>query len=106
MARTKVTTLVRVRQGKNHIEFDYDKESNKLSIELRTGKEGEPVLIVPLKGEAVNALRDLLEVQYSPKLATKLPPGTYRKGEEPPKDDTLSEEELARGAEEPIAGMA
>lgn len=105
MSRTKVTNLVRVRQGKHLVEFDYDTENSKLTIEIQTG---EGTAKVSLGGETIDALRTLLmsnAVVSTGKLATKLPEGTTREGDKPPADGQLTERELAEGAEHPIEGM-
>lgn len=109
MARTKVSKLIRVKQGKSTIEFELGEE--KLDITLFKQGSGQAPSSIGINKEAILVLRELLgasqipQLVKEPKLATKLPPGTTR---DPPDatEEELTEARLREGGEHPISGMA
>lgn len=83
MSKAKVSSLVRIHQGNNIVEFEL--LGDRLTIELRQthreeGKVAEPSRKVTIGKDAVNVLREMLGPGMvgggSTKLATKLPPDT------------------------------
>ena len=80
MARAKVSRLIRVRQGRNYIEFELDEDTGKLIIYITTPGDTTPKVKASLNVEAVNVLRAMLEDGGAKpaKLATELPAGTTR----------------------------
>lgn len=80
MAKTKVSKLIRVRAGRNTVEFDLG-EDGRLTIETSVrGGAGTKVIIGE---EAVNVLRDMLGLQKAvvARLATSLSPHARRDSE-------------------------
>ncbi len=81
MSRTKVSNLVRVKQGKSTIEFEL--KDDKLTVALWREEDTRSLSTVTINAEAVNVLREMLGLQKAgvalalePKLATALPPGS------------------------------
>ena len=108
MAKSRVSSLVRVRQGKNYIEFELDEDTGKLVIYIITPGDVTPKVKASLNIEAVNVLRELLglrkfvvptseELHGEPKLATELPPDTHRADEHESPDLSGSQSDEAVG---------
>ena len=107
MAKSRVSSLVRVRQGKNYIEFELDEDTGKLVIYIITPGDVTPKVKASLNIEAVNVLRELLglkkakleitEPMKEPKLATELPPDTHRADEHESPDLSGSQSDEAVG---------
>ena len=107
MAKSRVSSLVRVRQGKNYIEFELDEDTGKLVIYIITPGDVTPKVKASLNIEAVNVLRGLLglkkakleiiEHMKEPKLATELPPDTHRADEHESPDLSGSQSDEAVG---------
>ena len=98
MARTKVSKLIRVRQGKSTVELELIE--SKLTISLVKQGSGQTPATITINKEAVDVLRELLgELERKPtKLATELPAGTTHEQQEVPAD--------ADGGPDFKAGMA
>lgn len=74
MAKTKVSKLIRVKQGRSTIEFEL--EDTKLTINLFKQGSGVPPNKITIQEEAIEVLRAMLGGPMLPlaKLATRLPP--------------------------------
>ena len=96
MAETKVSNLIRVRQGKSTVEFEL--RDGKLTTSIDKKGSGQLPFSITINEEVVGVLKEMLgRHKASSVLATKLPPDVSKEEEEHPKLDLEADGDTKEG---------